>query len=120
MNDIKRNSSGERLYKDSSGANCNIRGMIRREPEWVASRFDSMMDQLAAAQAELDDFRKLAQFHNGYDSEARAAMPGLSIPESPLAAVTELVMEGKGFSDAELGSCIEKMGAALKALGAIW
>jgi len=35
----KVNSSGERLYRDSTGASCNLRGMIQREPEWVMSRF---------------------------------------------------------------------------------
>ena len=53
MNDIKRNSSGERLYKDSSGANCNIRGMIRREPGWVASRFEFMQDKIERQAAEI-------------------------------------------------------------------
>ena len=43
----ERNSTGERLYRDTAGAKCNIRGMIRREPEWVASRFEHMMDELA-------------------------------------------------------------------------
>jgi len=45
----ERNSSGERLYADTTGAKCNIRGMIKREPDWVASRFDRMMDFLADA-----------------------------------------------------------------------
>lgn len=40
-----RNSSGERLYKDTGGVKCNIRGMIQREPEWVASRFNVMEDE---------------------------------------------------------------------------
>ena len=54
---IERNSSGERLYHDTSGAKCNIRGMIKREPGWVASRFDVMTDQLADAKADVKGLR---------------------------------------------------------------
>jgi len=43
----------ERLYMDSNNVKCNIRDMIRREPEWVASRFDFMMDRIAELEAEL-------------------------------------------------------------------
>ena len=34
----ERNSSGERLYRDSSGDHCSLRTMIHRETEWVISR----------------------------------------------------------------------------------
>lgn len=59
------NSSGERLYKDTDGVKCNIRGMIRREPEWVASRFNTMEDMITAltqraeaAEAVVEKFRE--------------------------------------------------------------
>lgn len=51
-----RNSSGERLYLDSKGVKCNILGMIRREPEWVAHRFEQMMDD-----AETDHLARIAK-----------------------------------------------------------
>jgi len=36
------NTYGERLYKDINGVKCNLRGMLKREPEWVISRFKYM------------------------------------------------------------------------------
>ena len=48
------NSSGERLYRDSDDIKCNIRGMIRREPEWVASTYTHMGKQIADLKAQLD------------------------------------------------------------------
>lgn len=43
----KTNDSGERLYHDSDGVECNLEAMLRREPEWVAHRFRIMEDRIA-------------------------------------------------------------------------
>ena len=46
----ERNSSGERLYIECIGAKCNIRGMIRWEPEWVAVMFEQLMDKVVESE----------------------------------------------------------------------
>lgn len=55
---IDRNSSGERLYKDTGGVKCNIRGMIQREPEWVVSRFNVMEDERDKLKARVDSLEE--------------------------------------------------------------
>jgi len=36
----------EKLYTDSKGVKCNLRGMMRREPEWLLSRFRFMEQRI--------------------------------------------------------------------------
>ena len=69
-----RNSSGERLYRDSTGAKCNIRGMIRREPEWVAVRFDKQMDDLTTLLGLLRECEWAAEEVTG-DSQSESICP---------------------------------------------
>ena len=71
----RRNSSGERLYLDSAGAKCNIRGMIQREPGWVATRFDLMEDQLAAREKELAGAKARIKELEADNARLRAALP---------------------------------------------
>ena len=52
-NEPERNSSGERLYRDSSGDKCTLRTMIYREQGWVVSRFAFMEAEVARLAKEL-------------------------------------------------------------------
>ena len=51
---IEYNEFGERLYRDTSGVKCNLRGMLRREPEWLLSRFAAMETGLGELRDILD------------------------------------------------------------------
>ena len=58
MSKPEYNSYGERLYFDTEGTKCNIRGMIRREPELVASRYTLMEKKIAELEAENAELRE--------------------------------------------------------------
>ena len=58
------NSSGERLYLDLDGIKCNLRGMLRREPEWLLSRFQHMESE----NERLMEFVKLVYCSKTYEA----------------------------------------------------
>ncbi len=55
------NTSGENLYFDSAGNKCNLRGMIRREPQWIFSRFTRMEKDIEAQAKEIERLRVIAK-----------------------------------------------------------
>lgn len=42
MKTTKQDTPSERFYYDTGGVKCNLNEMLRREPEWVVSRFHEM------------------------------------------------------------------------------
>lgn len=51
----------DKRYTDSSGNECSLDTMCRREPEWAAHRMRWMIDRIAELDAEVTELRELTK-----------------------------------------------------------